>query len=62
LARQNKPSFRITVLYGLENKRKGIAPAFGFFDPEDGGDTFLRNVGSPTFITTAVRTTNPARY
>jgi hypothetical protein len=43
-----------------------------FFDPEDGGDMFLRNVGSHStdytvfiyqkmvlFINTAVRTSNP---
>jgi hypothetical protein len=45
-----------------------------FFDPEDGGDIFLRNIGltfnglhgviSPKielFITTAVRTSNPTQ-
>jgi hypothetical protein len=39
------------------------------FDPEDGGDTFLKNVGYhcaisekiAAFITTAVRPTNPKR-
>jgi hypothetical protein len=43
------------------------------FDPEDGGNTFLRNIGShtdydgaisqkmATFITTAVRTSNPTK-
>jgi hypothetical protein len=43
------------------------------FDPEDGGDTFLRNIGSHTvytalyprrwkLVTTAVKTSNPTSH
>jgi hypothetical protein len=30
-----------------------------FFDPEDGGDMFLRNVGRNSTDYTAVKTSNP---